>query len=52
MALWELLTQTMYSLNKIQFQVAVNGAVEGGGVLLDILEPTAQEGKLFLEKAW
>lgn len=52
MGLWELLTQPMYPLNKIQFQVAVKGAVEGGGVILDVLEPPEQEGKPFLGKAW
>lgn len=51
MGLWELLTQTVYSLNKIQFQVAAKGAVEGGEVILDMLEPAAQEEKLFLGKA-
>lgn len=51
MGLWELLTQPMYPLNKIQFQVAVKGAVEGGGVILDVLEPAEQEGKPFLGKA-
>lgn len=52
MGLWELLTQPMYPLNKIQFQVAVKGAVEGGGVILDMLESAEQEGKPFLGKAW
>lgn len=51
MALWELLPQTMYPLNKVQFQVAVKGAVEGGEVILDMLEPAAREGKPFLGKA-
>lgn len=48
MGLWELLTQTTHPLNKIQFQVAVKGAVEAGEVILDMLEPAAQ----LLGKAW
>lgn len=52
MGLWELLTQTMYPLNKIQFRVAVKGTVQGGEVILDMLEPAAQEGKPFSGKAW
>lgn len=52
MGLWELLAQTVYPLNKINFQVAVKDAVEGGEVILDMLEPAEQEGKPFLGKAW
>lgn len=42
----------MYPLNKIQFQVVVKRAVEGGGVIWNMLEPAAQEGKPFWGKAW
>lgn len=51
MGIQELPTQCMYPLKKIQFQVVVKHAVEGGGVLSNMLEPAEQEGKPFWGEA-